>query len=145
MGYQGWFYCPSDGSPIGEWVHWFKSQTPDANNIRADLFPDMSEYESDELCPTMMRYADGSTVSLYSAWNKKSVMRHFKWMKDYGIDGVLLQRFASELRDPRFFAARNRVLDTVREASELYGRVFAIEYDISGMNESTLVEEFLMQ
>jgi hypothetical protein len=143
MGYQGWFSCPSDGSPIGEWVHWFKSQTPDANNIRVDLFPDMSEYESDELCPTMMRYADGSTVYLYSAWNKKSVMRHFKWMKDYGIDGVLLQRFASELRDPRFFAARNRVLDSVREASELYGRVFAIEYDISGMNESTLVEDIV--
>jgi hypothetical protein len=28
MGYQGWFNTPGDGSPVNEWRHWFKDQTP---------------------------------------------------------------------------------------------------------------------
>jgi hypothetical protein len=61
-------------------------------------------------------------------------------MKDAGIDGVLLQRFSSELGDPRFLAARDQVAQNVRAGAEQHGRVFAIEYDISGMNEAAIVD-----
>jgi len=52
-------------------------------------------------------------------------------MSQYGIDGVFLQRFVSELAYPNFFNQRNVVTQNVRVGAEAYGRVFAIEYDIS--------------
>jgi hypothetical protein len=62
-------------------------------------------------------------------------------MKEAGLDGVALQRFVSELQDPRFFAVRNQVARNVRAGAEAEGRVFAIEYDISGADEPHLVEQ----
>src|SRR5687768_2115622 len=32
FGYQGWFACPGDGSPRNRWVHWFRNNTPTAEN-----------------------------------------------------------------------------------------------------------------
>ncbi len=140
MGYQGWFYCPGDGSPVDGWVHWFRSQTPAAQNATFDLWPDLSELDADELFATDMTSKAGGPARLYSAWNPKTVARHFKWMADAGIDGVLLQRFASELGDPRFLAVRDQVTRNVRAGAEAHGRVWAIEYDISGMSEATMVD-----
>lgn len=140
MGYQGWFYCPGDGSPVDGWVHWFRSQTPAALNATFDLWPDLSELDPDELYATDMTMKAGGPARLYSAWNAKTVARHFKWMADEGIDGVLLQRFASELGDARFLATRDKVTQNVRAGAEAHGRVWAVEYDISGMNESTIVD-----
>jgi hypothetical protein len=34
---------------------------------------------------------------LFSAWNPKIVSRHFAWMKEYGLDGVLVQRFVTNI------------------------------------------------
>ncbi|MBI5526459.1 MAG: hypothetical protein HY897_08995 [Deltaproteobacteria bacterium] len=142
MGYQGWFYAPGDGSPINHWVHWFRSPSdPSAQNATFDLWPDLSELDADELYATNMTMPAGGAARLYSAWTQKTVVRHFGWMEDNGIDGVLLQRFASELRDPRFLTARDQVTRNVRAGAEAHGRVFAIEYDISGMNEANIPDD----
>jgi len=130
MGYQGWFTCPNDGSDTG-WFHWFNGDSPDAAHFRVDMWPDAGELTPAERCPTSMTYPNGTPAYLYSAANPTTVMRHFQWMSQYGIDGVFLQRFVSELSLPSFFAQRNRVTENVRAGSEAYGRVFAIEYDIS--------------
>jgi len=129
MGYQGWFSCPDDGSDTG-WFHWFNDAVPDAAHLRVDMWPDTGELTPAERCPTSMKYPDGSPAYLYSASNPTTVMRHFQWMSQYGIDGVFLQRFVSELSLPNFFAERNRVTANVRAGAEAYGRVFAIEYDV---------------
>jgi hypothetical protein len=139
MGYQGWFACPGDGSPPNRWVHWFRSQTPVANNATVDFWPDISELDPDELFATDMTLTNGSPAKLYSAFKQKTVVRHFKWMKDNHLDGVFLQRFSSELSDPAFFALRNQVTANARAGAETYGRVFAIMYDISGQPASTLL------
>lgn len=141
MGYQGWFACPGDGSPVNQWVHWFRSNTPDAASATFDYWPDTSQLEPDELCPTQLTQADGEPAPLYSAYNQKTVVRHFRWMQEHDLDGILLQRFSSELQDPRFFALRNQVAQNVRAGAERYGRVFAIMYDISGHPAATLVED----
>lgn len=139
MGYQGWFACPNDGSPVNRWIHWFRHQTPVATNATVDFWPDISELDNDELYATSMTLPDGSLAQLYSAFNRKTVVRHFKWMKENHLDGVFLQRFSSELGSPTFLALRNRVADNVRVGAETHGRIFAIMYDISGQAPATLV------
>ena len=99
MGYQGWFACPGDGSPSSRWVHWFRSQNPIASDATVDFWPDVSELDPDELFSTSMTYPGGAPAKLYSAYNAKTVLRHFKWMRDNHLDGVFLQRFSSGVSD----------------------------------------------
>jgi len=139
MGYQGWFACPGDGSPPGVWVHWFRNNNPVATNATVDFWPDISELDADELFDTAMTLPAGAPAKLYSAYKQKTVLRHFEWMRDNHLDGVFLQRFASELSSPSFFALRNQVTANVRAGADAYGRVFAIMYDISGQPTNTLV------
>ena len=139
MGYQGWFACPGDGSQVNGWVHWFRRNNPVATNATVDFWPDISELGADELFSTGMTLSDGSPAKVYSAFNSKTVLRHFQWMQENQLDGVFLQRFVSELSDTRFFALRNQVAANVRAGAEKYGRVFAIMYDISGQPTNRLV------
>ena len=139
MGYQGWFACAGDGSPVNQWVHWFRNNNPVATNATVDFWPDISELDADELFATSMTLSNGLPAKLYSAYKQKTVLRHFKWMKDNHLDGVFLQRFSSELSSPSFSALRNQVAANVRTGAETYGRVFAIMYDISGQPTNTLV------
>jgi hypothetical protein len=37
FGYQGWFLCPGDGSPVNGWTHWFRDGVPTARNLGVDL------------------------------------------------------------------------------------------------------------
>ena len=140
MGYQGWFTCPGDGSLVNGYFHWFKGNLPDATDYKADMWPDTSELTPAELCPTKMTYPDGQPARLYSAYNPRTVLRHFEWMSQYGIDGVYLQRFGSELSTPALFDERNRVTKNVIAGAEATGRVFAIMYDTSGMDPATFVD-----
>jgi hypothetical protein len=139
MGYQGWFACPGDGSPRNGWVHWFRRQEATAENATVDMWPDVSEFGGGELFPTAMTLPDGSPANVFSSFNKNTVVRHFKWMEEHGLDGVFLQRFSGSLRNPASFDFRNKVAANVRLGAEAHGRVFAMMYDISGQPGSTLV------
>ena len=134
-GYQGWFMTGSDGSGAG-WRHW-ASSTPNASNIDFEMWPDLREYAASELTATSFKYANGQVAGLYSAYNATTVERHVKWMADYDIDGVFVQRFIGEAINMR--SVRDKVLQNVRYASEKHGRVFANMYDISGGSSSTVV------
>ena len=53
LGYQGWFGCPEDGSPLRRWEHWFRRDRPaEVATARIDLWPDVSELDPDERCRT---------------------------------------------------------------------------------------------
>jgi hypothetical protein len=132
FGYQGWFGCPDDGSDLNGWFHWFKDQTPSASELGVDMWPDVSELEPDERFPTGMVLPDGSPAELYSSYKQKTMVRHFKWMEDYGLDGVFVQRFVSELDLKGHYCFRNKVIQNARMGAEKHGRVFAVMYDISG-------------
>jgi hypothetical protein len=128
-GYQGWFRCPDDPAKEG-WRHWSR----DAKKIGPDtltfeMWPDMTDYEDDEKYPAPgFSYPDGKAAHLFSSANPKTVARHFRWMREYDIDGVLLQRFVTELGDPSV----DKVLASVRESAGDTGRVWALGYDLSG-------------
>jgi hypothetical protein len=76
---------------------------------------------------------------LFSARNPRVVLRHFEWMRDYGLDGVMLQRFLTDV--PRNRAGGDVVLRNVMAAAQATGRAFAIEYDISGARADTFAQQ----
>ena len=117
------------------------NNTPTAANAHFDFWPDTSELDPDELFSTSMTYSNGTTAKLYSAYKQKTVMRHFKWMQDYHLDGVFFQRFLSDLTGANITALRNQVAANVKAGAETYGRVFAIMYDISGYSTNALVSK----
>ncbi len=143
FGYQGWFACDGDGSPLdvaGDgWRHWSPAITPAPDNVSFEMWPDTRELEPTELCATSMNMASGDNAGLYSAWSSATVHRHFAWMKEHGLDGVLLQEFVVELElatPARAF--RDGVLENVRAGAEAHGRTWAVMYDISGAPEGEI-------
>src|SRR5258708_26391036 len=53
FGYQGWFGCPEDGSPLGAWEHWFRRRGPPSPATRhLDIRPQAVEPGPAERCPT---------------------------------------------------------------------------------------------
>jgi len=135
-GYQGWFNCAGDGADIG-WIHWggHGQDMPGPGNITIDLWPDVSEYDADELYDTGFRFKDGKTAQLFSSHRRKTVLRHFEWMREYGIDGAFIQRFASILRSSKKRQHHNVVLAHAREGANLSGRTYAVMYDLSGLRK----------
>jgi hypothetical protein len=137
MGYQGWHQCPTDGAPGTTWRHWFSGTPPTGPLV--DMWPDVSELSTAERCNTGLLLPNGQPAYLFSDYNSQTVMRHFQWMQQYGIDGIMLQRFTSELSSANMFAERNKVTQNVKAGAEATGRTFNIMYDISGQNATTLV------
>jgi hypothetical protein len=135
IGYQGWFTCPTDGSQ--RWTHWSRG-APTPDTLTVELYPDLSELDPDERCEVPGMTIGGKPAYLFSSRNPKTVSRHFRWMKEYGLDGVLVQRFVGSIRGSR--ASGDVVLKNVMAAAQESGRTFAIEYDISGGNPETFAQ-----
>ncbi len=135
-GYQGWFNCPGDGATAG-WTHWARDRNqPFApGNVTVDLWPDVSEYGPAERFKTGFELASGSPAEVFSSFNRNTVIRHFQWMKDYGIDGAFVQRFAAGLDNVTFLQHRNTVLANAREGAERAGCAYAVMYDLSGLRK----------
>ncbi len=142
-GYQGWFNCPGDGANLG-WTHWAKDlgRPFEPNNIAVDMWPDVSEYDDDELYTTVFTHADGTPAKVFSSHNRKTVVRHFKWMRDYGIDGAFVQRFAERLRDEDKRYHKDKVLSSAREGANRYGRTYAVMYDLTGIPNEDIIKVF---
>jgi hypothetical protein len=133
-GYQGWFNTPDDGMGLG-WVHWGKGRKEPMGpgNVTVDLWPDLSELDADERFATGFKNADGSTAEVFSSANRKTVLRHFEWMREYGIDGAFVQRFANGLKHDDHRHHKNVVLANCREGANRNGRAYAVMYDLSGI------------
>jgi hypothetical protein len=131
-GYQGWFTAPGDGSGRG-WRHYPAGGQFKPGSCGIDLWPDVSELGDDEKYPTPFRHADGQVAHVFSSRNRKTVLRHFRWMKEYGIDGVFVQRFGVETIQPLDLRHCNAVLSHCREGANRHGRCYAVMYDLSGL------------
>ncbi len=128
-GYQGWFRCPGDGTGEG-WLHWSRRRnqvTP--NSLTIEMWPDTSELPQEQRYPVPgFTGPDQQPAHLFSSADQATVQQHFKWMQDYGIDGVFVQRFLVNLNKPSF----DTVLSHVRQSAQQTGRTYAIGYDLSG-------------
>lgn len=132
-GYQGWFAAQGDASERG----WYHLQNGACGGFlpgcaAVDFWPDISEYTKKYKSP--FQFANGQDAYLYSPYDEESVDLHFKWMKDYGIDGVFMQRFVVEIKNSNTKGKRhfNKVLENALKAANKYQRAISIMYDLSG-------------
>ena len=133
-GYQGWFTTEGDGLGRG-WGHWTQNRRKPfgPGNVTVDLWPDMSEYPESSRYQTGFKLADGSTATVFSSVNKAVVMKHFQWMREYGVDGAFIQRFANGLNRPDSKLHKDIVLSHAREAANRNGRAYVVMYELSGI------------
>jgi hypothetical protein len=129
-GYQGWFTAPGDDSERG-WRHYPARGQFRPGSCGIDLWPDVRELDDDERIPTPFRHGDGRVAHVFSSHSRKTVLRHFHWMEQYGIDGVLVQRFGVETIHPADLRHANTVLAHCREGANRHGRCYAVMYDLS--------------
>lgn len=141
IGYQAWFAAAGDGSTLNEWYHWGHGM-PAAGNVTFELYPDVRDYAPADLHTAgFAPLGNGQPAQLFGSWSDGVIDTHFQWLEDNGLDGVGLQRFVVALYDPRHLEQRNEITRKVRAAAEQHGRIFYIEYDISGANEATWADD----
>lgn len=132
-GYQGWFNGAGDGANRG-YNHWARGGArPGPGRVTVDLWPDLRELPPAERFPTDFVHADGRRAEVFSSYLRPTVLRHFQWMQEHGIDGVFVQRFINSLQRPANLAHNNTVLAHCREGARRYGRVYALMYDLSSL------------
>ena len=130
-GYQGWFRAPGDASGDG-WVHYGTQGKLDPTHIHLDLWPVVSEYP--QTYPSGFTNQDGSVARVFSSWDASTTDVHFRWMEQYGIDGVFVQRFFGATRTPQSRHKSRVILENALKASQAHGRAIAVMYDLSGLN-----------
>jgi alpha-L-fucosidase 2 len=130
-GYQGWFSAPDDGGGRG-WYH-YKGRDGSfrPGSATVDMWPDTAEYE--KLYTTAFTMPDGSAARTFSSRDPETVETHFRWMEEYGVDGVFVQRFVGELKRPASHRHLDRVFDSAMRSGGRHGRAVAVMYDLSGM------------
>jgi hypothetical protein len=131
-GYQGWFRAEGDASGLG-WVHYGRGKGFSPQAYSFDIWPDLTEFTPEERYPSPFKFADDKTADLFSSVHPLTVRRHFRWMKDYGIDGAMLQRFAVGIGKSRGADSLDVVLRNCTEAANAEGRSLTVMYDLSGL------------
>ena len=119
-GYQGWFRLPENGIMY-----------PDETKVRIDMWPDVTEYE--KTYPTGLKLADGTTARFFNSADKSTTDLHFKWMKQYSLDGVFMQRFFNAARPENRKNSETVILRNALDAASRYERAIGVMYDLSGL------------
>ncbi|HKG07155.1 MAG TPA: glycoside hydrolase family 71/99-like protein [Pedobacter sp.] len=132
-GYQGWHNAPEDGAGRG-WYHYQSRGKFEPGSTNVDLWPDVSEQKKTYKTPFL--HADGTSAYLTSAHDASTVETHFRWMKEYGLGGVFMQRFVAEIRGRSGRNHFNKVLGNAMASSAKYGRAISVMYDLSGCRDS---------
>jgi glycoprotein endo-alpha-1,2-mannosidase len=130
VGYQGWFNAEGDGADRG-WNHYVQGKTFGPGSTKVDYWPDVTDYPVKYKTPLVL--ADGQSAYVFSSYDESTVDLHFKWMKDYSIDGAFMQRFVTTFMNPKGAKHYEQVLNSAVKASKKYDRAIAIMYDLSGM------------
>lgn len=133
-GYQAWFTA---GNATSGWIHWSANTPPAANKTHVEIYPDVSEFAETDLVQTALaNLGNGSPSRLFTSSNKTVIDKHFEWMREYGIDGVAVQRFISNVGSTIINSPNSASLK-IKHAAETTGRIFYICYDISSTGMET--------
>lgn len=141
-GYQGWFNAEGDGANRG-WNHYRKGDRFEPGHCTIDFWPAMDEYPKQYKSPFF--FANGEQATLFSSYDESTVDLHFKWMRDYGIDGVFVQRFVTNLKNPISYNHNQKVLASAFISAQDHDRVLCVMYDLSGIvkgEEDLLIQDW---
>lgn len=130
VGYQGWFNAEGDGAARG-WNHYTSDSVFEPGHTKVDYWPDISDYKVKY--KTSFKLANGEPAYVFSSYDESTVDLHFKWMKEYGIDGAFMQRFITTVMNPKGAKHYEKVLNSALKAAKKYDRAISIMYDLSGM------------
>ena len=138
VGYQGWFRTPNDPYNVG-WRHWGDMSKA---AFSTDMWPDVTQYPANCLDKAAdVKTRSGKTAYLFSSGWPEVVRTHFAWMRQHGIDGAFVQRFISHKENVYSIGGGPEwVLGNVREAANQEGRIWAVEYDVSGCPDDQLLD-----
>ena len=157
-GYQGWFGTPGDGSPMTAvpnqgWYHYRESEQfrPGVLRNSIDFWPYMDEYEKQYVVgdgdatgySSPFILPDGSHAKVFSSYDESTVLTHFRWMKEYGLDGVFMQRFVGEIQDAKHKDHFDQVLRHAMKGSNEYQRAIVIMYDMGGVVNTSMAESMI--
>lgn len=129
VGYQGWFACIGDSSPIDGWWHWSQNwgQPPSRSNTGITCWPDVREY-AHGYRTAYANLGNGQPATLFSSYDQQTVDLHFSWMQQNAIDTAALQRFNPSGQEG---PTRDGMAAKVRSSAESHGVKFYIMYDVS--------------
>jgi hypothetical protein len=130
VGYQGWFACIGDNSPIDGWWHWATNwaQAPSPTNKGISSWPDIRDYTT-TYTTAFPNLNNGTPAKLFSSYDDQTVDVQFSWMQQNGIDVAALQRFNPTGGEG---PVRDAITAKVKTSAEKYGVKFYIMYDVSG-------------
>lgn len=131
VGYQGWFACKGDTSPIKEWFHWNAREIPSPGRQSFDLWPDVRDYQK-TYQTGYVNLGNGQSAKLFGSFDDQTVQVHIQWMVQYGMEVAAVQRFGQNLKDSRARSHMNGVAQKVMRFAERFNRKFYIHWDISG-------------
>ncbi|MFC1766330.1 glycoside hydrolase family 71/99-like protein [Planctomycetota bacterium] len=129
-GYQGWFRTPGDGSGRG-WQHFGRGKGFADGQCTIDIWPDVSDYK--KTYETSFKHQDGTPARVFSSLDASTTDLHFQWMRDYGVNGVFMQRFFGVARSRDKNKSGNIILQNALTASRKYNRAIGVMYDLSGL------------
>ena len=145
-GYQGWFKAEGDQLNKG-WGHYGLKDKFDYKNNTIDIWPEVSEYK--KTYETSFAYENGTNAKVFSSVDKSTTDLHFKWMNEYGVDGVFMQRFfgvtkrINETNKPQDIILKNALNAAKRNETAI-----AVMYDLSGLKPgedcSSVIEDWKM-
>lgn len=134
VGYQGWFACLGDTSPMASWVHWATNPGPSPGHQTFELWPDVREY-TNTYQTGYANLGNGQPAKLFGSYDDQTVEVHVKWMSENGIDVAALQRFRRAYQDRNQQSHFNGIVQKIIQNAEKLNQKFYIMWDISGWTE----------
>ncbi|MBI5766169.1 MAG: hypothetical protein HZA93_00115 [Verrucomicrobia bacterium] len=141
VGYQGWYRTPDDGAQM-QWDHYQigggqfqpgSASPPQQEMLNIDYWPDVSDLPATSQVNTPFLLADGVTPApVFSSSDPAVINHHFGLMRQYGIDGAFVQRFAVGFNATAPAQNPGQVLQWELAAAQAAGRSLAVMYDLSG-------------
>ena len=121
-----------------DWREWSRqlNRLPGPGNVHVDMWPaGWEDYRANgaTLYNTDFTMPDGRTAQLFNSHDAEHILTHYQWIREMDVDGSGILRFFSRIPRPIVDTGHQANQYTRhRDAAEVTGRFFFIQYDATG-------------